>query len=82
MTRKVMLLLNGMKMKNLNMIVTTACCAAMTLSSCSQQTQTAESGLTTVGNPYLPLWEHIPDGEPYVFEDPDHASISMVRTIT
>lgn len=25
----------------------------------------------TVGNPYLPLWEHIPDGEPYVFEDPD-----------
>ena len=27
--------------------------------------------LTTVGNPYLPLWEHIPDGEPYVFEDPD-----------
>ena len=27
--------------------------------------------LKTVGNPYLPLWEHIPDGEPYVFEDPD-----------
>lgn len=24
------------------------------------------------GNPYLPLWEHIPDGEPRVFEDPDH----------
>ncbi|MBE6981990.1 MAG: DUF1349 domain-containing protein [Ruminococcaceae bacterium] len=23
------------------------------------------------GNPYLPIWEHIPDGEPYVFEDPD-----------
>lgn len=22
-------------------------------------------------NPYLPLWEHIPDGEPHVFEDPD-----------
>ena len=20
-------------------------------------------------NPYLPLWEFIPDGEPYVFED-------------
>ena len=27
--------------------------------------------LTTPGNPYLPLWEHIPDGEPYVFEDPE-----------
>ena len=27
----------------------------------------------TVGaqNPYLPLWEHLPDGEPRVFEDPD-----------
>ena len=22
-------------------------------------------------NPYLPLWEFIPDGEPHVFEDPD-----------
>lgn len=22
-------------------------------------------------NPYMPLWEYIPDGEPYVFEDPD-----------
>src|SRR5574344_2466592 len=21
-------------------------------------------------NPYLPLWEHLPDGEPRVFEDP------------
>jgi len=26
---------------------------------------------TSIGNPYLPLWEHIPDGEPRVFEDPD-----------
>lgn len=24
------------------------------------------------GNPYLPLWEHMPDGEPHVFEDPDN----------
>ena len=22
-------------------------------------------------NPYLPLWEYVPDGEPHVFEDPD-----------
>ncbi len=29
---------------------------------------------TTVNaqNPYLPLWEHVPDGEPRVFEDPDN----------
>ncbi len=43
------------------------------LTGCGSNTPTAEKqqGLTTVGNPYLPLWEHIPDGEPYVFEDPD-----------
>lgn len=29
--------------------------------------------LTSHGvNPYLPLWEHIPDGEPYLFDDPDN----------
>lgn len=27
--------------------------------------------VTHAQNPYLPLWEHVPDGEPYVFEDPD-----------
>lgn len=26
----------------------------------------------SLGNPYLPLWEHLPDGEPRVFEDPDN----------
>ena len=31
------------------------------------------SGLSAgAANPYLPLWEYIPDGEPYVFEDPDN----------
>lgn len=25
----------------------------------------------TAQNPYLPLWEHVPDGEPRVFQDPD-----------
>ena len=31
-------------------------------------------GFTAVNaqNPYLPLWEHVPDGEPRVFEDPDN----------
>ncbi|MCF0191796.1 MAG: family 43 glycosylhydrolase [Marinilabiliaceae bacterium] len=29
------------------------------------------SSMSLAQNPYLPLWEHIPDGEPYVFEDPD-----------
>ncbi|MBP3776964.1 MAG: family 43 glycosylhydrolase [Prevotella sp.] len=45
----------------------------MLLTACGSSTSTPEKEqvLTTVGNPYLPLWEHIPDGEPYVFEDPD-----------
>jgi len=29
------------------------------------------TGLVEAQNPYLPLWEFIPDGEPYVYEDPD-----------
>ena len=33
--------------------------------------QTVEPEIGT-GNPYLPLWEHLPDGEPRVFEDPDN----------
>lgn len=39
--------------------------------SSNSQLSTPNSQLTTPGNPYMPLWEHIPDGEPYVFEDPD-----------
>ena len=48
-----------------------ACCAPM-MTSCSGQADNQEKVIMTVGNPYLPLWEHIPDGEPYVFEDPDN----------
>ncbi len=51
-------------------IITWLVCAAFT--SC---TKTSEHAMQTTpgtpGNPYMPLWEHIPDGEPYVFEDPD-----------
>jgi arabinoxylan arabinofuranohydrolase len=40
------------------------------------QTTSSESPTPYVyhgaGNPYLPLWEHLPDGEPRVFEDPDN----------
>ncbi|TFG89683.1 MAG: hypothetical protein E4H16_03255, partial [Candidatus Atribacteria bacterium] len=32
----------------------------------------SQSTHRTAGNPYLPLWEHLPDGEPRVFEDPDN----------
>ncbi|MBR5654494.1 MAG: family 43 glycosylhydrolase [Prevotella sp.] len=40
--------------------------------SCSKQSDNTSEVISTVGNPYLPLWEHIPDGEPYVFDDPDN----------
>ena len=52
----------------------TVLCAAATCAFMSGLASCGTSGqnqLTTQGNPYLPLWEHIPDGEPYVFEDPD-----------
>jgi hypothetical protein len=59
-----------MKAKNLNMIIAAACCVTLA-TSCSVKTEITTPMLATVGNPYMPLWEHIPDGEPYVFEDPD-----------
>ena len=34
--------------------------------------RTAPETASFIGNPYLPLWEHVPDGEPRVFEDPDN----------
>lgn len=46
--------------------------------SCEQNTEKTEEDPQTkfvhkgAGNPYLPLWEHVPDGEPRVFEDPDN----------
>ncbi|GEM64107.1 hypothetical protein SF1_20890 [Sphingobacterium faecium NBRC 15299] len=56
-------------------------CAGMLMLSASAvmaQQQALKSNKTqkfvhqAAGNPYLPLWEHLPDGEPRVFEDPDH----------
>ena len=56
--------------------------AVLAMASCGAPSETK---LVTVGNPYLPLWEHIPDGEPYVFEDPDmpgeYRVLFMDRTI-
>ena len=38
---------------------------------------TASGGLFAA-NPILPLWEYIPDGEPYAFEDPDNPGKTRV----
>jgi hypothetical protein len=61
-----------MKSRPLTLTLAAACCALLTLSCAQPKSTTAKVQLTTPGNPYLPLWEHIPDGEPYVFEDPDN----------
>ncbi|HOY12840.1 MAG TPA: hypothetical protein PLY70_06850 [Saprospiraceae bacterium] len=49
--------------------------AALVLFAQACKTSKMESGTKNItavtGNPYLPLWEHLPDGEPRVFEDPD-----------
>lgn len=47
-------------------------CLALTVCAACCTTTSTDSELRTVGNPFLPLWEHIPDGEPHIFEDPDH----------
>lgn len=71
-------------MKNLtlnlrNQLVIFAVAALFVLPVKQAQGQTAPSNPSPkythrlAGNPYLPLWEHLPDGEPRVFEDPDNA---------
>ena len=59
--------------KALTTLAAASCCTLLAVS-CATNPSTVNTNpapLTTVGNPYMPLWEHIPDGEPYVFEDPD-----------
>ena len=60
-----------MKTKTFTTSFAAACCVLLALSCAQQKESTDNREPITVGNPYMPLWEHIPDGEPYVFEDPD-----------
>ena len=58
-------------MKKFQILFVVSCLVA--LCGCGRQGVVADAEWpNTPGNPYLPLWEHIPDGEPYVFEDPDN----------
>jgi hypothetical protein len=54
--------------------------AAFSLS-VTAQSPYAKFGYVGGANPYLPLWEHLPDGEPRVFEDPDNAGKYRVYII-
>ena len=58
-------------MKLRNLILCGAIATTITACQNPAKLSTVNYQLSTPGNPYMPLWEHIPDGEPYVFEDPD-----------
>lgn len=45
---------------------------ALSFAGCKTVNTDNNTDVVGVGNPYLPLWEHLPDGEPRVFEDPDN----------
>ena len=60
-----------MKTKALKMTLAAACVVFAGSCATNSQPSPVSSRPLTQGNPYMPLWEHIPDGEPYVFEDPD-----------
>ena len=65
-----------MNRKNYGMLYKILLCTAMTLLTTQNivgaNKSNKEHDIIGTGNPYLPLWEHLPDGEPRVFEDPDN----------
>ena len=65
-----------MNRKNYGMLYKILLCTAMTLLTTQNIVGANKSNkvhdIIGTGNPYLPLWEHLPDGEPRVFEDPDN----------
>ncbi|MDR0895248.1 MAG: hypothetical protein LBN06_08130 [Prevotellaceae bacterium] len=48
------------------------CAAVLAFAACGATSTENKTVIVGTGNPYLPLWEHLPDGEPRVFEDPDN----------
>lgn len=52
-------------------LITSLAALALMACGCKQETKPLAEGDYTATNPYLPLWEYIPDAEPYIFEDPD-----------
>ena len=58
-------------MLNLSMMKPVFALSALCLAAFSCGRPSVETA-AFIGNPYMPLWEHVPDGEPRVFEDPDN----------
>ena len=70
-------------MKNgtiLSLSTATALCLSLVTSCASKAADYATEKLTTVRNPYLPLWEHTRDGEPDVVVDPDNPGTQRAYT--
>ena len=67
-------ILNIMKNKSVILLLFLAICgfSATKAMAGDGDSKTSKFVYQGAGNPYLPLWEHLPDGEPRVFEDPDH----------
>lgn len=59
-----------MKLANI-LIVTLMLVMTQFFVSCADKDAQTEVAYTSA-NPFLPLWEYIPDAEPYIFEDPDN----------
>lgn len=60
-------------MKTKKILIAVLLLGGMALGGCtSVNTSECEAVEYTATNPYLPLWEYIPDAEPYIFEDPDN----------
>lgn len=65
-----------MKKQSYELLYVILLCMTMVLpaqrASGANQSDDKKTSNVGTGNPYLPLWEHLPDGEPRVFEDPDN----------
>jgi hypothetical protein len=54
------------------LMLTFTACTSVSSNSTKRGITSEQYTHESIGNPYLPLWEHLPDGEPRVFEDPDN----------
>jgi hypothetical protein len=59
-------------LKSLPMVSLVAAFSLLTATKANAESPYAQFGYVGGANPYLPMWEHVPDGEPRVFEDPDN----------
>ncbi|NLD21348.1 MAG: hypothetical protein GX664_02530 [Bacteroidales bacterium] len=64
------------------LLVTLAACNTTTPMEPFSYQNSVKAVNSNPGNPYLPLWDHNPDGEPRLFEDPDNPGKYRVYIFT